>query len=164
MRALKLRCLQARTNLVRAQADLPLVPAEASELLAFAGVRSPSTLTRALEMQALPAAQAVSHYRASLAKRPQTHGVDTPEYQDRYEKNPQTNDKTSAEYQDWHDTYIKRGAQAKSVNLAQSQHITLEEAQSLVAQHPACQCPTCGHTAFRPESMKVCVPALYTVT
>jgi len=40
------------------------------------------------------------------------------------------------------------------VNLAQSQHITLEEAQSLVAQHPACPCPTCGHTAFRPDLMK----------
>ncbi|KAJ1621503.1 hypothetical protein T492DRAFT_1069872 [Pavlovales sp. CCMP2436] len=118
---------------------LLLVPAEASELLAFAGDRSPSTLTRALEMQALPAAQAVSHYRASLAKRPQTHG-------------------------DWHKADIKRGAQTKAVNLAQSQHITLEESQSLVAQHPACPCPTCGHTAFRPDLMKVCVPALYTVT
>ncbi|KAJ1627048.1 hypothetical protein T492DRAFT_1028024 [Pavlovales sp. CCMP2436] len=118
MRALKLRCLQARTNLLRAQAGLPL---------------------------ALPAAQAVSHYRASLAKRPQTHGVDTPEYQD------------------WHKADIKRGAQTKAVNLAQSQHITLEEAQSLVAQHLACPCPTCGHTAFRPGSIKVCVPALYTV-
>ncbi|KAJ1621480.1 hypothetical protein T492DRAFT_1069907 [Pavlovales sp. CCMP2436] len=137
MRALKLCCLQARTNLLRAQAGLPI---------------------------ALPAAQAVLHYRASLAKRPQTHGVDTPKYQAWHEKNPSSADKTSAEYQDWHDTYIKRGAQTKSVNLAQSQHITLKEAPSLVAQHPACPCPTCGHTAFRPESMKVCVPALHTVT
>ncbi|KAJ1616735.1 hypothetical protein T492DRAFT_1152245 [Pavlovales sp. CCMP2436] len=61
-------------------------------------------------MQALPAAQAVSHYRASLAKRPQTHGVDTPEYQvilllllllllkDWYKACPQTHDKTSDTY------------------------------------------------------------------
>ncbi|KAJ1633595.1 hypothetical protein T492DRAFT_904134 [Pavlovales sp. CCMP2436] len=35
----------------------------------------------------------------------------------------------------WHKADIKRGAQTKAVNLAQSQHITLEEAQSLVAQH-----------------------------
>ncbi|KAJ1618860.1 hypothetical protein T492DRAFT_1089811 [Pavlovales sp. CCMP2436] len=135
MRALKLRCLQAGPA---------SGAAEASELLAFAGVRSPSTLTRALEMQALPAAQAVSHNRASLAKNPQTH------------------DKTS-DTLDWHKADIKRGAQTKLVNLAQSQHITLEEARSFVAQHPACPCPTCGHTAFRPESMKVCVPALCTV-
>ncbi|KAJ1617210.1 hypothetical protein T492DRAFT_1101519 [Pavlovales sp. CCMP2436] len=93
-------------------------------------------------MQALPAAQAVSHYRASLAKRPQTHSVDTPEYQD------------------WHKADIKRGAQTKAVNLAQSQHITLKEAQSLVAQHPACPCPTCGHIAFRPESKKVNLAAI----
>ncbi|KAJ1640422.1 hypothetical protein T492DRAFT_929968 [Pavlovales sp. CCMP2436] len=164
MRALKPRCLQARTNLLRAQAGLPLVPAEASELLAFAGDRSPSTLTRALEMQALPAAQAVSHYRASLAKSPSTHGVDTPEYQAWYKACPQTHDKTSAEYQAWHKADIKRSVQMKAVNLAQRQHITLEEAQSLVAQHPACPCPTCGHTAFRPDLMKVKVPALYTVT
>ncbi|KAJ1627497.1 hypothetical protein T492DRAFT_876678 [Pavlovales sp. CCMP2436] len=98
MRALKLRCLQARTNLLRAQAGLPLVPAEASELLAFAGDRPPSTHTRALEMQALPAAQAVSHYRASLATRPQTHSVDTLENQAWYKEAPQTHDKTSAEY------------------------------------------------------------------
>ncbi|KAJ1627498.1 hypothetical protein T492DRAFT_876680, partial [Pavlovales sp. CCMP2436] len=42
---------------------------------------------------------------------------------------------------DWHKAdligSIKRAAQKKSVNLVQSQHITLEEAQSLVAQHPA---------------------------
>ncbi|KAJ1631488.1 hypothetical protein T492DRAFT_994972, partial [Pavlovales sp. CCMP2436] len=88
----------------------------------------------------LPAAQAVSHYRASLAKRLQTHGVDTPEYQ--------------------HKADIKRSAQTKVVNLAQIQHITLEEAQSLVAQHPACPCPTCGHTAFRPDLMKVNLAAI----
>ncbi|KAJ1639896.1 hypothetical protein T492DRAFT_898960 [Pavlovales sp. CCMP2436] len=74
-------------------------------------------------MQALPAAQAVSHYRASRAKNPATH------------------DKTFDTYQDWYKAdligSIKRAAQTKSVNLAQSQHITLEEAQSLVAQHPA---------------------------
>ncbi|KAJ1625947.1 hypothetical protein T492DRAFT_1036298 [Pavlovales sp. CCMP2436] len=156
MRALNLRCLKARTNLLHAQAGLPLVPAEASELLAFAGDRSPFTLIRALEMQALPAAQAVSHYRASLAKSPSTHGVDTPEYLAWYKACPQTHGKTSAKYQ----ADIKRGAQTKAVNLAQSQRITLEEAQSLLAQHPACPCLTCGHTAFRPESMKVNLAAI----
>ncbi|KAJ1616870.1 hypothetical protein T492DRAFT_918080 [Pavlovales sp. CCMP2436] len=146
MRALKLRCHQTRTNLLRAQAGLPLVPAEASELLAFAGDRSPSTLTRALEMQALPAAQAVSHYRASRAKNPATHA------------------KISDTCKVWHKADIKGGALKRAMDLARRQHITLEEAQSLVAQHPACPCPTCGHTAFTPSLMKVCVPALYAVT
>ncbi|KAJ1638532.1 hypothetical protein T492DRAFT_858280 [Pavlovales sp. CCMP2436] len=76
-RAVSVRCVELHAVIQ----DCAKLAAPASELLAFAGDGSPSTLTRALEMQALPAAQAVSHYRASLAKSPSTHGVDTPEYQ-----------------------------------------------------------------------------------
>ncbi|KAJ1641216.1 hypothetical protein T492DRAFT_1138433 [Pavlovales sp. CCMP2436] len=99
-------------------------------------------------------------------RRPQTHDKTSAEYQvilllllqlllkTWHKKSPQTHGADTLEYQDCHKVGIKRGAQTKALNLALNQHITLEEAQFLVAQHPACPCPTCGHTAFRPKLMK----------